>query len=166
MAVDEIVSSNVGRGVRDMVWAEEKSSILLALNARAGGDGFLEQWDISQAEPRVSGSLKVDDSDMQFLLHDWRVPRAVERFGYDNSRDTPAYLRGIDYPAFAAQSVLRIYSFQGMCTTIFSRGGTRMEPYGCGTLGIPTSINRCCSFASSSATLLTNRSPADFGFTR
>lgn len=38
--------------------------------------------------------FKVDDPSLQFVLHDWRVPRAIHQFGYDHSRWVGTHMRG------------------------------------------------------------------------
>ncbi|KAF8320836.1 hypothetical protein DL93DRAFT_2163805 [Clavulina sp. PMI_390] len=122
MDFEEIVAPVKAWGVHDMQWATDKSEVWLALNAHSGRGGFLEQWDISQGAARVSGALKlhqnvlnihevspniilaeVVDTNSQFVLHDWRTPRATGSFGYNNSYDRVAYLRGDVKDSFFAR---------------------------------------------------------------
>lgn len=42
----------------------------------------------------IMKTLQVDDPDMQFILHDWRTPRAAHKFGYDHSRWVGTHMRG------------------------------------------------------------------------
>jgi len=37
---------------------------------------------------------EVDDASLQFVLHDWRVPRAAHQFGYDHSPWVGTNMRG------------------------------------------------------------------------
>ncbi|KAF8320826.1 hypothetical protein DL93DRAFT_1739997 [Clavulina sp. PMI_390] len=115
MEIEEIMPpvGSMGRGVNDLFWATERSTAWLGINAHGDRGGFVEEWDVAQAKAQALGSVQlcgnaltvhqfspnvvlaeVEDLDMQFVLHDWRTPRATQRFGYDSSFDSIAHLRG------------------------------------------------------------------------
>lgn len=107
--------------VRDLLWVNDRQKLWLGWDGDSSAvlspdleqSGYLAEWDISAALPvptagiQVHGRVlnihqmstnvilaEVDDPDMQFFLHDWRTPRAAQRFGYDNSSGVGTYLRG------------------------------------------------------------------------
>lgn len=106
--------------VKTFMWGTGRAKLWLGVDV--GANGIVKEWDLNNGVCALSGTVQlgspvqnlhqlsthvvlaeIEDPDMQFVVHDWRTPRAAQRFGYDHYSGMGTCFRGTHRIALLTQ---------------------------------------------------------------